>query len=340
MENFEDRYQGEEPENKSINEIFREREKYIPEIGEQLRESKFAEVEINGEKLNVDYRVISVKELEREDADPVLVLCGFGSGWEGSELPFSLACEGRKVISCSLPGYGNSDTPSKEYSNTSDFLNEAEVVNQLIGKLKENGEINPDKKVHVVGHSMGGVILAELAEKHQEEISSLTLLSSAGIEEKEKITMPVKFIASGAQTVGEYKMKLLFSGEKDYEDGFKKYIPKTKSPFTADRIKQRLSETSRLMNGRVLEILKDLEIPVAYMAGELDAVFPPVKTMSPESQWTEVIKSASEKTRLETSVLKGLRHNTTVSADEITAANIDHYLDEAEKINKVNINAE
>lgn len=35
-------------------------------------------------------------------------------------------------------------------------------------------------------------------------------------------------------------------------------------------------------------------------------------------------------------VFKTMWYNTTVSADEITAANIDHYLDGAEKINKGN----
>lgn len=37
--------------------------------------------------------------------------------------------------------------------------------------------------------------------------------------------------------------------------------------------------------------------------------------------------------KIEKSVMMGLRHNTTVTPDEITAANIEHYLEIAEEKN-------
>ena len=53
-------------ENLSINEVFKDREKYIPEVGEQLEKETKAEIEIGEEKLNVDYRIISIEETENK----------------------------------------------------------------------------------------------------------------------------------------------------------------------------------------------------------------------------------------------------------------------------------
>ena len=120
----------------SINEVFKNREKFIPEVGKKLEDKKSQEVEIDGEKLQIDYREISVREKEGDNKDPIIILPGFGSGWEGiAELGFSLSCEGRKVILPSLPGYGNSDNPTEKYYDTNNFDNEAEVISQLIDNL-------------------------------------------------------------------------------------------------------------------------------------------------------------------------------------------------------------
>lgn len=42
-------------ENPSINKIFENRKEFIPEVGEQLKKETKAEVEIGGEKINIDY---------------------------------------------------------------------------------------------------------------------------------------------------------------------------------------------------------------------------------------------------------------------------------------------
>jgi len=172
-------------ENPSLNKIFeKERRDFIPEVGEQLKKETRVEIEIGGEKLSVDYRIISVKEKEKADADPVILLPGFGSGWEGiSELGFSLAAEGRKVILLSLPGYGNSGDPSQKYFSGNNFDNEAAVVKELIGKIPE---IQGDK-FHLIGHSLACEIITTFAEKYPDKTSSLVLLAPAGAKEKENL---------------------------------------------------------------------------------------------------------------------------------------------------------
>jgi pimeloyl-ACP methyl ester carboxylesterase len=313
----------------SINKIFENRKDFIPEVGEQLEKETKIEVEIGGEKLNVDYRVILVESLENKGGDAVVLLPGFGSGWEGiSELGFSLACEGRKVIMPSLPGYGNSDNPSESYYKANNFDNEAEVINQIISQigLKEGA------KVHLVGHSMGSEIMATFAEKYPDKVSSLVLLNPAGAEEKEgKFSLARRFVGSGIKTSAAFAFRMAFSGEKDYEKEMWKHIPKTQSPFAKGRGSQRLSEVDRLSEGHLLEKLKNTSCPITYISGQLDSVYPPGEEDDENSQLARIIESVGDATRIEKSVISGLRHNTTLAPDEITAANIEHYLEKAEK---------
>jgi len=316
-------------ENPSMTKIFENRKEFIPEIGEKLEKESRAEIEVNGEKLNIDYRIISIESQENKTGDAVVLLPGFGSGWEGiSELGFSLACEGRKVVMPSLPGYGNSDNPSESYYKTDDFDNEAEVINKLLDKINtKEGE-----KVHLIGHSMGSEIVATFAEKYPDKTSSLVLLNPAGIKESEdKFNLGGRFIGSGIKTSAEYSIRSAFSGEENYEKEIWKHIPKTKSPFSKGRTTQRLSEVNKLSKGHLLENLEKTNCPITYISGELDTVYPSGKESDENSQLAKVIESVKEKTRIEKSVMAKLRHNTTIAPDEIVAANIEHYLEKAEK---------
>ncbi|MFC1622960.1 alpha/beta fold hydrolase [Patescibacteria group bacterium] len=314
----------------SIDKVFEYRKKYIPEIGEQLREKTSVEVEIGSEKLEVDYREVSVESLENKDGDVVVLLPGFGSGWEGiSELGFSLACEGRRVIMPSLPGYGNSENPSKEYYSKDDFDNEAEVINQLIEKLVEKGD-----KVHLIGHSMASEVLASFAQNYPDKVSSLVPLNPSGVEDEKALPLGVRFAASGMASAAKYNIRLYFSGEKDYQKGLKEFIPKTKSPFSKDRIMQRLSEANRLMTGKLLRKIEKTSCPVIYISGEFDVVHPSGEEGESGSQLQKIIEAVGDATRLEKSVMAKLHHNTTIAPDEITAANIDHYMNKAENKRK------
>lgn len=306
----------------TLHEMFGEREKYIPEIGKQLQEERSMIVEVAGEKLSVDYRVLSIKEKENENKDPVVLLQGFGSGWEGiSELGFSLASEGRKVILLSLPGYGNSEDPGQEYyKNVQNFDNEAEVVRQVLASMRENGE-REETKVHLVGHSMGAVVSATVAEKNPEVVSSVTLLNPAAVREKENsFVLGTKFSVSGAMPKLEKTMRMAFVGEKEYLDKLQKYIPKTKSSFK-NRMKQRLSEIKRLSTAQLPQTLNKIECPLVYMSGEFDFVYP----AGTEDGQMQTIQDRANNL-FATKILQGMHHNTTTFSNEITANNIEAHL--------------
>ncbi len=313
----------------TLYETFREREKHIPEIGKQLQETKSVEVDIAGDKFSVDCRVLSIKEKEDKEKEPIVLLQGFGSGWEGAaELGFSLACEGRKVVLLSLPGYGNSEDPPREYyEDEGGFNNESESVRQVLEHIQEEGGLDA-KKVHLIGHSMGAIVATAFAEKNSDMTSSVTLLNPAAVKEKENpILLGAKFSFSGAMPKLEKMARLAFSGEREYFDKLQKYVPKVeRGNFFGLRAKQRLSEIQRISSAQIPQLLQRVQCPVVYMPGEFDFVYPAGK----ESGQMQTIQERANNL-FAIRMLQGMHHNTTTFANEVTANNIDAYLIEIEE---------
>jgi pimeloyl-ACP methyl ester carboxylesterase len=105
-------------------------------------------------------------------APPVLLVHGFGAScyqWRFT-LP-TLAAAGFHAIAPDLPGHGFSQLtlPNGEYTRDA----YARRIWQLLDALGVT-------RAPVVGHSMGGAIVAEMAWQHPERIARLALLSPAG----------------------------------------------------------------------------------------------------------------------------------------------------------------
>ncbi len=98
--------------------------------------------------------------------------------------------------------------------------------------------------------------------------------------------------------------------------------------------KQRSAEAKKVSKGHLLEKLNQIDIPITYISGQLDSVYPPGDESDDNSQLTRIVEAVDDKDKIEKSVMLGLRHNTTLAPDEITSANIDHYLTVAEQKNE------
>jgi len=107
----------------------------------------------------------SVQMLRGGKGPPLLFL--HGAGGAGVWLPFmSALSECYDVIVPDHPGFGRSDTP-EWLDQLSDL---AYFHLDLIETLKLDG-------VHLVGHSLGGWIAAELAVRSTQRLSALTLIA-------------------------------------------------------------------------------------------------------------------------------------------------------------------
>lgn len=104
-----------------------------------------------------------------ETGTPVLFLHGFGGDLDNWLFNLDALGEAHPVLALDLPGHGQS---SPRLPGT-DLAALAGVVAAFLAQL----DLGP---VHVVGHSMGGAIAAQLALDHPAAVRSLSLMAPAG----------------------------------------------------------------------------------------------------------------------------------------------------------------
>ena len=102
---------------------------------------------------------------------PVLFLHGFGGDLDNWLFNLDAVAAAAPVIALDLPGHGQSDARLPGSANLADF---AGFVLRFLDTLDV-------ERVHVVGHSMGGAIAAQMALTAPQRIASLVLIASAGV---------------------------------------------------------------------------------------------------------------------------------------------------------------
>lgn len=142
---------------------------YKPEKPSQYQE-QLRQVElIKQEVILDDGRVISLRQCPGQGT-PLVYLHGLLDS-SASFGPLANSTE-RPVIAIDLPGFGHSDAPP--HTRLKDY---ADDVSQVLDKLsKDNG----CDRYHIVGHSLGGAVASSLADRHSNQVASLTLLTPAG----------------------------------------------------------------------------------------------------------------------------------------------------------------
>ncbi|HAS00158.1 MAG: hypothetical protein US57_C0002G0040 [Candidatus Moranbacteria bacterium GW2011_GWC2_37_73] len=242
-------------------ELSQDEQRFINEvIGPQLQKSEHVKIPINLNSYLMNYCTISNGD-PISFIDVIVLVCGFGSGWTGSSLlGYELVKLGYQVTMVSLLGYGNSNNPPMLARNN--FKRDAVALHIWANKVL------PGRNIHWIGHSMGAAVITELAVMSPRTISSLTLLDPIGFQKRSMLELGLKFIANG---IGH---KWAFSGNPKWEV-LEKFLPKEKSPFTSDRIKQRLCEWEKLCDDKALTSLKKvLNIKmVQCIYGEKDSLF-------------------------------------------------------------------
>src|SRR5690606_10244180 len=121
--------------------------------------------------VEVGGRTISYLSLGPEDAaDPVVLVHGYGgdkNSWLFVQQP--LAEEGHRAIALDLPGHGASGKDVGDGSL-------ATLADSVAGFLDALGI----GRAHLVGHSLGGAVVAKVARDAPGKVASLTLIAPAG----------------------------------------------------------------------------------------------------------------------------------------------------------------
>lgn len=128
--------------------------------------SKFIEKQVNFDNCCISYYEGGIAS----NLDPILFIHGWGVLVEPYQESLDILSERYQVIAPVLPGLGNSTAPEK-IQNSNDY---AKIIGNFVKKLNL-------KKVHVVGHSLGGAIAIALAALMPSIVRSLIVVDSTGI---------------------------------------------------------------------------------------------------------------------------------------------------------------
>lgn len=101
-------------------------------------------------------------------AETLLFIHGLGSSGQDWENQIEYFKADYQILVVDLRGHGKSEKPNIPYS----VCMFAEDISQLLHQLSM-------EKLHVIGHSLGGMIAFELALRHSEFIKTLTIINSA-----------------------------------------------------------------------------------------------------------------------------------------------------------------
>ena len=207
----------------------------------------------------LDIRGCRINLLRGGKGPPLLFLHGGGGG--GVWLPFLDQLAQRfDVLAPEHPGYGGSDTPPW-LDNISDL---AYFYLDVLAALKL-------ERVHLVGHSVGGWIAAELAVRSTARLKTLTLASSAGLHLK---NVPVidAFLQSDEQGLRS------FFHDQAIAD---RQLAQPRSPEQADIALKNRFTTAKLIwqprgyNPHLTKWLHRIDVPTQILWGASDRLLPP-----------------------------------------------------------------
>ncbi|HEX7439617.1 MAG TPA: acetoin dehydrogenase dihydrolipoyllysine-residue acetyltransferase subunit [Caldimonas sp.] len=185
-----------------------------------------------------------------DDQTPVLFLHGFGGDLDNWLFNLDAAAAAAPVIALDLPGHGQSDARLPGGASL------AELAGFVLHFLDRIGV----ERVHVVGHSMGGAIAAQMALAAPQRIASLVLVATAGLGAEINSGYTEGFV--GAATRRELKpvVEQLFADpalvSRQMLDDLLKYK-------RLDGVSQVLAE----LNAKLFGGGRQAEQPVAQLAG-------------------------------------------------------------------------
>ncbi len=134
-----------------------------------------------------------------EGGEPLLLLHGFGGDLNNWLFTAPALAAERTVYALDLPGHGGS---TKDGPGDLDFL---------VGAARQFLDAQELERVHLVGHSLGGLIAARLALDAPERIASLTLVAGAGLGDEINGDYIDGFIAAERRRELKPALELLFA---------------------------------------------------------------------------------------------------------------------------------
>lgn len=250
---------------------------------------------------NVWYRIVR----DREESGKLPLLClhgGPGFTWDSFEPLEAMAATGRCVIFYDQLGSGNSDDPHNPAMYTVDlYVNEVGVVRRALGL----------ERVHILGHSWGGMLAMEYALTRPAGLASL-ILADMGASTPQWVAEMRRLVAELPSEVQQTIQKHEVAGTTDsseYQEACKVYSRRhcggrlDPRPDCLDRIAGKPGDevfhtmwgpsewctTGPLKDWDITSRLGEIRVPTLVIGGRFDEATPAVtETVHrgiPGSEW-------------------------------------------------------
>jgi len=219
---------------------------------------------------NIGDHHLSFKRRGISGRTPLLFIHGFGSDSETWRYSLGEMSKTREVWTIDLPGHGNSLEFPMAYESKTLFNEYVQVLKEFLTKVGL-------KRVHLIGHSLGGGIALKFALNHLDSVSSLTLFAPMGLGK----SINKKFIENFAkgESVQEIResLNLLFYKNSWVTDSLvNATVLQHQNPEFRNilgRLASLLQKQDKLSR-QVKDELQNLTIPVKLIWGKEDKILP------------------------------------------------------------------
>ncbi|MGQ9370455.1 alpha/beta fold hydrolase [Azospirillum sp. ST 5-10] len=205
--------------------------------------------------------------IEAGQGAPLVLLHGIGSN-AGSWQPLLPLLAHRRVIAWDAPGYGGSDPLAQERPGPADY---ADALDALLGALDVAGAV-------VLGHSLGAMVAAALADRHPRRAAALVLADPAP---GHGLPPDAPWPAAVADRLGDLRA---LGPEVFAERRAGRLCAPGAAPAAVAAVRRAMAEVrpagyagacSLLARGALAAAVAGLRLPGLVTCGALDAVVPP-----------------------------------------------------------------
>jgi pyruvate dehydrogenase E2 component (dihydrolipoyllysine-residue acetyltransferase) len=217
-------------------------------------------------KVAVGGRQINYLKLGNAEGPPIILIHGFGADLNSWMFNQPQLAESHTTYALDLPGHGESD---KQVGNGS--VHElSEVASGFMDALGIG-------RAYLVGQSLGGAIVLNLALEHPEKAVSLTLISSAGLGEDINMSYIEAFIRATGRKDLKPELEKLFADPNLVSRDMINDVLKYKRMDGVDLVLKAIAGNA-FAGGKQSAVLKEklgtLKVPVHVIFGAKDQIIP------------------------------------------------------------------
>jgi pyruvate dehydrogenase E2 component (dihydrolipoamide acetyltransferase) len=217
-------------------------------------------------KADVGGRQINYLKLGAGEGTPIILVHGYGADLNTWMFNHPQLAQSHTTYAVDLPGHGESDKQVKEGS-----------VKEFADAMAGFMDVLEIERAYLVGHSLGGAIILQLAIDHPRKAASLTLISSAGLGEDINMPYVEGFMRASGRKDLKPELEKLFADPGLVSRDMINDVLKYKRMDGVDQVLHSIAGKA-FAGGRQSTVLRDklaaVKAPVQVIFGAQDQIIP------------------------------------------------------------------